>query len=80
VWKNKIKKQVSFYVKKNEITNVYFSDMSMILLVYIEIYFNTNELDPCIPNVCIIFYSKIMRIFSLIKFLMGFHILNELNT
>jgi hypothetical protein len=46
----KIKKQVSFYAKMNEIKNVYFSDMSMILIVYKK-EFNTNKLNYCIPSI-----------------------------
>jgi len=46
----KIKKQVSFYAKMNEINNVYFSDMPMILIVYKK-EFNTNKLNYCIPSI-----------------------------
>ena len=43
--------------------------MIMILLVYKKIYFNTNELDPCIPSICVsllhgyedIFHDKVPR-------------------
>jgi hypothetical protein len=29
----------------------------MIFLVYKEIYFNINELDSCIPSVCVSFFQ-----------------------
>jgi hypothetical protein len=53
VWKKK-KKHVDFYAKTSKIKNAYFSDMSMILLLYKDVYFNTNDLDRCLP---IIFVS-----------------------
>jgi len=46
------KKQfVSFYTKENEIKTAYFSNISMILLIYKETCFNVNELDLCIPSI-----------------------------
>ena len=35
------------------LTHVYFSDIPMILLLYKEAYFNTDELDSCVPSVCV---------------------------
>ena len=40
-----ISKHLSIYTKESVIKNAYFYDMSMILLVYKETYFNTNNLD-----------------------------------
>jgi hypothetical protein len=40
-----IGKHLSFYIEENEIKSAYFSDMPMILLVYKETYFNTNDCD-----------------------------------
>jgi hypothetical protein len=45
------KKRVNFYVKINEIKNAYLFYIPMVLLVYKETHFNTNELDPCIHSV-----------------------------
>jgi hypothetical protein len=73
----KIKKQVSFYAKMNEIKNVYFSDMLMILIVYKK-KFNTKNLI-IVFLVFMFLYCMIMRIFSLIRLLVGCHILGELN-
>jgi hypothetical protein len=36
----------------------------MILLVYKEIYFNTNKFDHCIPSVCVSLLQDYMNIFS----------------
>jgi len=47
------KKQDSFHIKGNEIKNVYFSSMPLILFMYNKAYFNTNELDLCISSVCV---------------------------
>ena len=64
------KKYIIFYVKRSEIKNVYFSDMPMILLVYKEIYVNTNDLNHCNTSVCV-FYYKILKISFLIRFLVS---------
>jgi hypothetical protein len=40
----KLKKHVNFYAKRREIKNVFFF-VPMILLVYKETYFNTNDFD-----------------------------------
>jgi hypothetical protein len=48
-----IGKHFSFYTKESEIKRVYFSDMPMILFMYKEAYFNTNNIDYFIPSVVI---------------------------
>jgi hypothetical protein len=48
-----IGKHLSFYTKESEIKRVYFSDMPMILFMYKEAYFNTNNIDYFIPSVVI---------------------------
>jgi hypothetical protein len=47
------KKKHSFYAKGSNIKIVCFSDMPIILLVFEEVYFNTNELNHCIVSVCV---------------------------
>ena len=49
----KLKKQHNFYAKEAQIRSVFFTNKSMILLVYKEAYFNTNDLDYAIPSVAI---------------------------
>jgi hypothetical protein len=43
-----IGKHLSFYTKGSEIKSAYFFDIHMILLMYKETYFNTNNLDSLI--------------------------------
>jgi len=52
VWK-KLKKQHNFYAKEAQIRSAFFTNKSMILLMYKEAYFNTNDLDYAIPSVAI---------------------------
>ena len=40
----KLKKQPSFYVREGEVRSAYLTNKPMILLVYKEAYFNTNDL------------------------------------
>jgi hypothetical protein len=51
-------------MKGNEVKNVYFSNMPVILLVYTIIYFNITELDTCIPSVCVSLLWDYKDIFS----------------
>jgi hypothetical protein len=49
----KVGKHLNIYAKQSDLTYAYFFDMSIILLVYKETYFNTNELDSCVYSVFI---------------------------
>jgi len=49
----KLKKQPNFYAKRAEIRSAFFSHKPVILLVYKEAYFNTNDLNSAIPSVAI---------------------------
>jgi hypothetical protein len=49
----KLKKQPNFYAKGAQIRSVFFTNKPMILLVYKEAYFNTNDLDSAIPSVAV---------------------------
>jgi len=49
----KIKKQPNFYARKGEVRSVFSTNKPMILLVYKEAYFNTNDLDHIVPSVVI---------------------------
>jgi hypothetical protein len=49
----KVGKHLNIYAKQSHLTYAYFFYMSMILLVYKETYFNTNELDSCFYSVFI---------------------------
>jgi hypothetical protein len=47
----KLKKHPNFYAKGSQIRSAFFTNKPMILLVYKEAYFNTNDLDSTIPSV-----------------------------
>ena len=47
----KLKKQHNFYAKGSQIRFTFFTNKPMILLVYKEAYFHTNDLDSAIPSV-----------------------------
>ena len=49
----KLKKQPNFYAKGSQIRSAFFTNKPMILLVYKEAYFNTNDLDFVIPSMAV---------------------------
>jgi hypothetical protein len=49
----KLKKQPNFYAIGSQIRSAFFTNKPMILLVYKEAYFNTNDLDSAIPSVAV---------------------------
>ncbi|KAG5235570.1 Integrase [Salix suchowensis] len=49
----KLKKQPNFYAKGSQLRSAFFTSKPMILLVYKEAYFNTNDLDSAIPSVAV---------------------------
>ncbi|KAL3582921.1 hypothetical protein D5086_017253 [Populus alba] len=49
----KLKKQPIFYAREGEVRSAFFTNKPMILLVYKEVYFNTNDLDYIVPSVAI---------------------------
>jgi hypothetical protein len=49
----KLKKQPNFYVRKGEVKSVFFTNKPIILLVYKEVYFDTNNLEHVVPSVTI---------------------------
>jgi hypothetical protein len=49
----KLKKQPNFYAREGEFSFAFFTNKPMILLVYNEAYFNTNDLDHIVPSVVI---------------------------
>ena len=49
----KLKKQPNFNAKGAQIRSTFFTNKPMILLVYKEAYFNSNDLDSTIPSVAV---------------------------
>jgi len=46
-------KKPNFYAREGEAKSVFFTNKQMILLVYKEAYFNTNDLNHIVPSVAI---------------------------
>ena len=46
----KLEKQPNFYAREGEVRSAYFTNKPMILLVYKEAYFNTNDLDHIVHS------------------------------
>jgi len=44
-------KHLNFFAKSNDLKHAYLSDLPMILLVYKEAFFNSDDLDSCVPSV-----------------------------
>ena len=55
---------MSFYAKESDMRRAYFSQMPMILLMYKEAYFATNELDNYLPSVFISLLKEYSDLFS----------------
>ena len=49
----KLKKHPNFYAREGEVRSAYVTNKPMILIVYKEAYFNTNDLDHIVPSVAI---------------------------
>ena len=47
----KVGKHLNFFAKSNDLKHAYLSDLPMILLVYKEAFFNSDDLDSCVPSV-----------------------------
>ena len=56
----KLKKKPNFYAREGEVRSVFFSNKPMILLVYKEAYFNTDDLDHIVPSVAISLLQSLM--------------------
>jgi hypothetical protein len=59
----KLKKQSNFYAEGAQIKSVFFTNKPMILLVYKEPYFNTNDLDYAIPSMVVSFFQEFDDVF-----------------
>jgi len=49
----KLNKQPNFYAREGEVRSVFLTNKPIILLLYKEAYFNTNNLDHIVPSVAI---------------------------
>jgi hypothetical protein len=62
----KLKKQPKFYAREGEVRSVFFTNKPMILLVYKEVYVNTNDLDHIVSSVAISLCRSLMMCSSTI--------------
>ena len=56
----KLEKQPNFYAREGEVKSAYFTNKPMILLVYKETYFNTNDLDHIVSSAAISLRRSLM--------------------
>jgi hypothetical protein len=47
----KLEKHLNFYAKQSDLTHAYHSNIPMILLLYKETYFNSDDLNSCVPSI-----------------------------
>ena len=59
----KKERQMSFYAKDSDVKRAYFSQMSMIVLMYKEAYFTTNELEVSLPSVFVSLLKEFTDLF-----------------
>lgn len=79
VRKNINKNMLIFILRGVSLRMLILSNMPMILRVYNKTYFNTNDLDHCIPSFVFFYYVIIITSF-LIKILLSYHLLEKLST
>ena len=59
----KLRKYLNFYAKQNDLTYAYYSNTPMILLLYKEAYFNTNNLTSYVSSVVKVLFQELKDIF-----------------
>jgi len=57
-------KNLNFFAKSSDLKHAYLSELPMILLVYKEAYFNSNNLDSCVPSVVKVLLQEFKDVFS----------------
>jgi hypothetical protein len=59
----KVGKHLNFFAKSNDLKHAYLSDLPMILFVYKEAFFNSDDLDSCIPSVVKVLLQEFEDVF-----------------
>ena len=59
----KVGKHLNFFVKSNDLKHAYLSNLPMILLVYNEAFFNSDELDSYVPSVVKVLLQEFENVF-----------------
>jgi hypothetical protein len=57
-------KNLNFFAKSSDLKHAYLSELPVILLVYKEAYFNSNNLDSCVPSVVKVLLQEFEDVFS----------------
>ena len=57
------RKKASFYAKQSEVKRAFYSKQPMIVPLYKEAYFTTNDLDPSLPSVAMSLLQEFVDIF-----------------
>ena len=59
----KVGKNLNFFAKFSDLKRAYLSELPMILLVYKEAYFNSDNLDSCVPSVVKVLLQEFEDVF-----------------
>jgi hypothetical protein len=59
----KVEKHLNFFAKSNDLKHAYLSDLPMILLVYKKAFFNSDDLNSCIPSVVKVLLQEFEDVF-----------------
>jgi hypothetical protein len=59
----KVGKHLNFFAKSNDLKHAYLSDLLMILLVYKEAFFNSDDLDYYVPSVIKVLLQEFEDVF-----------------
>ena len=75
----KVGKNLNFFAKSSDLKHAYLSELSMILLMYKESYFNSDNLDSYVPSVVKVLLHEFEYVFPEERFLVACRQLGELN-
>jgi hypothetical protein len=59
----KVGKHLNFFAKSNNLKHAYLSDLPMNILVYKEAFFNSDDLDSCVPSVVKVLLQEFENVF-----------------
>ena len=59
----KVGKHLNFFAKSNDLKHAYLSDLPMILLMYKEAFFNSDDLDSCVPSIVKVLLQEFEDVF-----------------
>ena len=62
-YRRKIERKTNFYAKASEVKRALFLNKSMIVLLYKEAIFNTNQLDTSLPSSIVSLFQEFEDVF-----------------